>query len=67
MMGLTGGLTKVDYRTSFSLADRVRICSSYESSRWSAFSSDTSSDLRLLPTTRSSSSSSTILLQPSRC
>lgn len=48
--------------TSFRRAEMVRICSSYESSRWSAFSSDTSSDFKLLPTTRSSSSSSTILL-----
>jgi hypothetical protein len=49
--------------TSLSRPSSCRICSSYVSSRSKAFSSESSRDLRLFPTTRSSSSSSTILLK----
>merc|ERR1719239_391095 len=44
--------------------ERSLSCASNESSLWEAFSSDTSRDFRLFPTTRSSSSSSTIFDSP---
>merc|ERR1719466_201921 len=48
----------------FSLAVRFLICSLYDFSLWFAFSSATSRDFKLLATTRSSSSSSRILVSP---
>lgn len=53
----------VDVRTSFSLTVRVLIWRLYSSTRWLAFSSETSRDFKLLPTTFNSSSSSMILLK----